>query len=213
MEIYTVAETFHSLQGEGAWTGQAAFFIRLSGCNLDCNFCDTKFDVTRSATAAALIQEAKQYPTNRIVLTGGEPTLQPIGELIEKLRRQGYRVHLETNGTQPVPPEWKLEWIAVSPKTTITKLDKLTMLSANEVKFLCNFVPYWEDYIEMVVNTCTMASQILWLMPIAKGWRQSPNFKRPEELNRDNIDLAIDYCGKNPHIRLCMQMHKVVNIR
>jgi len=89
-----VNETFYSLQGEGHWTGQAMFFIRFSGCNLNCPWCDTQYETFTQKEEEALVEKALEFPSKRVVITGGEPTLQylrkltsllPFGELVLNL--------------------------------------------------------------------------------------------------------------------------------
>jgi 7-carboxy-7-deazaguanine synthase (Cx14CxxC type) len=125
---YTAKEIFASLCGEGFNAGRAAVFCRFSGCNLwsgreedrasaICPFCDTDFvGGTKYADADSLTDavDAVAGPVRFVVLTGGEPTLQADAELIAALKRRGYRVAIETNGTNRVP--LGLDWIAVSPK-------------------------------------------------------------------------------------------------
>ena len=70
-----VNEIFYSLQGEGFHTGRAAVFVRFSGCNLRCPFCDTSFETYREMSDQEIVQTILQYPARFVVLTGGEPTL------------------------------------------------------------------------------------------------------------------------------------------
>ena len=71
-----INEIFYSLQGEGVHMGKASIFIRLSRCNLRCSFCDTEFDTGKEMTLEELRDAIAPYPGRRIILTGGEPTLQ-----------------------------------------------------------------------------------------------------------------------------------------
>ena len=115
-----LAEIFYSLQGEGFWTGHPAIFIRFSGCNLQCLWCDTDFSHKLTLTKEAIFQIIKNYPCKLIVLTGGEPTLQlPLdendnSEFVQFFKDKGYRVHIESNGTQSIPKN--LDWVTISPK-------------------------------------------------------------------------------------------------
>ena len=88
--MYKVNEIFYSLQGEGFHTGKAAVFVRLSGCNLRCPFCDTDFSSFTLMTAAQIAERVFAYSTDAdtlIVLTGGEPSLQADAALTEALHR------------------------------------------------------------------------------------------------------------------------------
>src|SRR5665213_3034938 len=152
---YTVKEIFYTLQGEGANAGRAAVFCRFSGCNLwtgresdradaVCTFCDTDFvgvgpdgGKFADAEALAIAVEAAWRPAvddgtaeRLVVCTGGEPLLQLDEAAIAALHRRGFRVAVETNGTQPVAPS--LDWICVSPKASTA----LVITTGNELKLV-----------------------------------------------------------------------------
>lgn len=114
MKNYRVNEIFYSLQGEGSFVGTPAVFIRLSGCNRACPFCDTDFESYTLLTADEIVEEASRYPARMAILTGGEPLLQADAELIDTLRREGFSIHVETNGTLEVPDG--IDWVTCSPK-------------------------------------------------------------------------------------------------
>lgn len=103
LEVHSV---FNTIQGEGPFTGHAAVFIRLAGCNLQCPVCDTDYTTDRwNSTPFALLQfvrEMRQAPS-LVVITGGEPFRQNIHPLVELLLAEGYTVQIETNGTLPPP--------------------------------------------------------------------------------------------------------------
>ena len=103
---YKVNEIFYSLQGEGWWTGTPMVFVRLSGCNLKCPWCDTdhRNGVEMSADEIlSKVREASQGLCRRVCITGGEPLLQLDRALVKTLRDAGLKLHLETNGTLPLP--------------------------------------------------------------------------------------------------------------
>ena len=112
--IYRINEIFYSLQGEGAYTGTPVVFVRFSGCNRHCHFCDTEFEEFTPLSATEVVEEAERYPSRTVVLTGGEPMLQVDDELIEALHESGFRIHIETNGTLPVNEG--IDWVTCSPK-------------------------------------------------------------------------------------------------
>jgi 7-carboxy-7-deazaguanine synthase len=98
----SVSETFVSLQGEGVWTGWPCFFIRLSGCNLRCTYCDTRYAYNggEKRDIQDLIDEWRQSRIALVQVTGGEPLLQPETlALLEALLNKGAKVLLETNGS------------------------------------------------------------------------------------------------------------------
>ena len=111
---YKINEIFRSLQGEGRFTGQAVIFIRFSGCNLKCGFCDTAHESFKEYELHELIYEIGQYKINRVVLTGGEPTLQVDEELLAALFSNSYKINMESNGTNLF--DFTIDWLTISPK-------------------------------------------------------------------------------------------------
>ena len=104
MTTYRINEIFYSLQGEGRHTGRAAVFVRFSGCNLKCPFCDTDFKAYREMTVDDIIAAVSEWRAcGFVVLTGGEPSLQVDEPLIEALHQEGFYIAIETNGTCPLP--------------------------------------------------------------------------------------------------------------
>ena len=97
-----VVETFLSIQGESSFAGKPCFFIRLAGCNLDCNYCDSRYARTArfEASVAELVASAKKARVNLVEVTGGEPLLQAkTPELCAALLDAGFTVLVETNGS------------------------------------------------------------------------------------------------------------------
>ena len=115
--MWKVNEIFCSLQGEGYNTGTASVFVRFSGCNLKCNFCDTYHNAGTQMSLPAIIAEINKYPkAPLIVLTGGEPSLVVNDELIRGLKSTGKKIAIETNGTRQLP--CGIDWVTLSPKFT-----------------------------------------------------------------------------------------------
>jgi 7-carboxy-7-deazaguanine synthase len=99
-----ISEIFHSLQGEGELTGVPSVFVRTSGCNLRCNWCDTPYaswqPEGKQMTVEAILAEVTSYPAKHVVLTGGEPMIAPeIHELAFQLQQAGYHITIETAAT------------------------------------------------------------------------------------------------------------------
>ena len=116
-----INEIFYSLQGEGYHTGTPAVFIRFSGCNLKCSFCDTQHE-------AGTLMTDDEYPAVTVILTGGEPSLWIDDALIDRLHEAGKYVCIETNGTRPLPES--VDWVTCSPKQGV----KLGITRMDEVK-------------------------------------------------------------------------------
>ncbi len=179
-----VNEIFCSLQGEGFHTGTAAVFVRLSGCNLRCGFCDTDHSGFRRMSANEIVREVTGYPAVTVILTGGEPSLQPIGPLVDMLHEAGRRVHIETNGTMPLPPS--IDWVTCSPKEG----GKVVIDHCDELK-----VVYTGQDVE------SLAAQIhagnLFLQPCSGR----------------NTAEVIEYILGHPWWRLSLQTHRILDIR
>ena len=103
--MWKINEIFHSLQGEGFHTGTASVFIRLSGCNLHCAFCDTRHEQGTLMSLPEIVEQVMRYPNAPlIVLTGGEPSLWIDEDFVNGLKAMtGKRIAIETNGTVPCP--------------------------------------------------------------------------------------------------------------
>lgn len=120
-------ERFLTVQGEGAYTGAAAWFIRLGGCDVGCAWCDVKesWDVNahQHVTAGTLVDEAVASKAPICVVTGGEPAMHDLTALTEGLQAAGIRTHIETSGTHPLTGSW--DWVTFSPKRFKAPLDAI----------------------------------------------------------------------------------------
>lgn len=109
-----INEIFYSLQGEGFHTGTPAVFVRFSGCNLRCSFCDTRHEEGVMMTDEEIVEKVSSFPARMVILTGGEPSLWIDKALISRLREAGKQICIETNGTRPLPDG--IDWVTCSPK-------------------------------------------------------------------------------------------------
>ncbi len=133
--MFPLHEIFETLQGEGANTGKPCIFIRFSGCNLACPWCDTDFSARIHLTLDTLLERLAPFTCKNVIFTGGEPLLQPhLSELAITLKQRGYWLGIETNGTLEPSPELRttLDYIATSPKVGAP----LNLTSANEVRLV-----------------------------------------------------------------------------
>lgn len=115
-----VTEIFPSIQGEGLRQGESTLFIRLSGCNLKCPFCDTKYawKEGKEYSIEQILENVRKihhrFPARWVCLTGGEPLLQKIDNLVHALKSEGLKIQLETNATLYLP--LPVDWYSISPK-------------------------------------------------------------------------------------------------
>ena len=134
---YSLVEIFESLQGEGRNTGRPVVFVRFAGCNLACPWCDTEVAKRFELSLADLVAEVKTYRAKSVILTGGEPTIQKgMDELVAALKREGYWIGVETNGTNE--PAWlsSVDYVACSPKAEYPDMIRLT--KADEVRLVAS---------------------------------------------------------------------------
>jgi 7-carboxy-7-deazaguanine synthase len=209
--MYAVKEIFHTLQGEGANTGRPAVFLRFAGCNLwsgreedrqsaVCRFCDTdfvgignagggKFDSADGLARAVLAAWPRDLHDNRfVVCTGGEPLLQLDEPLTGALHALGFRIAVETNGTQPVPQG--VDWVCVSPKAGAP----LVVRTGDELKLVFPQPGAEPERFEH------LAFANFLLQPM-----DGPERER-------NTGLAVAYCKARPRWRLSLQTHKLIGI-
>lgn len=135
---YRIVEIFESLQGEGYHTGMKAVFLRLGKCNLACAWCDTDYLKFKPMLLSDIHACLKQYGAHTIIITGGEPTIQPqLDILLDSLKAAGYRLHLETNGLHPVPQQ--IDFVAASPKACYAqKYERQCIETADEVRIVAD---------------------------------------------------------------------------
>ncbi len=201
--MYKVNEIFYSLQGEGAWSGTPMVFVRLSGCNLKCAFCDTAHESFREMSAEQIVAEAVEAgeECRMLCLTGGEPTLQADDKLVSALHKAGFSIHIETNGTKPLPEG--IDWITVSPKLGLPGVKgnaALKIRHIDELKLV--YVPGMEE--DSIEKWASVYAEFHFLQPCDLG---------DEEKNRLCLEETIDYIKKHPEWSLSLQMHKYLRIR
>jgi len=138
--ILKINEIFPSIQGEGLRLGEPTLFIRLSECNLKCYFCDTKYawQTGQKMTVAQVVKKVQKiqgsFPAEWVCLTGGEPLLQNIGELVRALKADQFKIQVETNAT--LPPQVGVNWYTVSPKPPDYFYQPAYKKKAKEVKIV-----------------------------------------------------------------------------
>ncbi len=198
-----INEIFYSLQGEGSDAGLPTIFIRFTGCNLRCNYCDTRyaFYEGKYMTIDEIMESVKKWSCKRVCITGGEPLLQKnVYALIDELLREGYEVSIETNGSISI---MKLSKMNVKIKMDI-KLpssgmhDKMLfgnislLRGSDELKFIIwnkQDYEYAKDIIARYKPRCQIIMQPVW----------GSKIKLADWILKDEIDA-----------RFSIQLHKII---
>jgi len=196
-EMLPIMEHFYTLQGEGAHSGKAAYFIRVGGCDVGCHWCDVKeswdADLHPLMEVNQLAEIAAQH-CKMIVLTGGEPLMYNLNPLTSRLKELGCDIHIETSGAHPLSGQ--LDWITLSPKKRKLPLPEI-YLKANELKciiFNQHDFKFAEEQAEKVNKNCLLFLQSEW----------SKKEKNYSEISK--------YILKNPKWQASVQTHKYLNI-
>lgn len=195
-----INEIFYSLQGEGHHEGYPSVFVRFSGCNMQCNFCDTDHEEGIYMDDDAIIRAINLYTADWVVLTGGEPAMHIDEDFIHLLKRAtGKKIAIETNGTIPVPVN--IDWVTVSPKTGFDGSGSLPIRvkHANEIKV----VDLGQDLNQYFNLECKGDDTIMYLQPCYVA--DEAKFKQ-NRLNTVRRVLA------NPKWTLSVQLHRYLEI-
>lgn len=228
-KMYPVAEIFVSPQGEGVHQGVLMTFIRFAGCNVGKPYtadakatlglnvyqerctdwqgeafaCDTNYRMSKRYSVADLIAQVREGP-KCVLLTGGEPLMHDLGDLIIGLFAAGKRVHIETSGTKQPPfmtalPPSRI-WITVSPKQGYLPWVRDTTI-VSEVKILVNGTfdraIFERDFLPMTDNVP------VWFSPV----------NDENDLRRGNMNLCLDMQRHYPSVRVMLQAHKIWKVR
>lgn len=188
-----VNEIFYSLQGEGRFTGTPAIFLRLSGCNLKCDFCDTDHSEAYLMDAEQIVEALSEYPSKHIVITGGEPSLQLDYDFINYLHQYGYFVQVETNGTRPLPEN--VDWVTCSPK-----YQPIVYGEVDELKVVFT----GEGDNERLSKLGRVMAQEYYLQPCDV---------KDKTKNAQILAECITYLKANPKWKLSLQTQKIIDVR
>ena len=196
--VLPLMESFYSIQGEGFYTGNAAYFLRIGGCDVGCHWCDVKESWDESLhpliSVEEIIKKTTDFETKTVVITGGEPLMWNLEHLSSSLRIKGFKTHLETSGSHTLSGEW--DWICLSPKKNQIPLEAIKPL-VNELKVI----------IQNKHDFAWAETQRIGLKKDCKLYLQ------PEWSVRDKmLPLIIDYVMKNNDWQISLQTHKYLNI-
>jgi 7-carboxy-7-deazaguanine synthase len=193
-----IMEHFATIQGEGRFSGTAAYFIRTGGCDVGCHWCDVKESwpmyTHPTMTIAELIRLLNDSGLKVAVITGGEPAMHDLDELTSQLRHAGIRTHIETSGTHPLTGTW--DWITFSPKKFKKPLTEVASL-ASELKVI---VSHKSDFDFAQQHAATVSKDCLLYL--------QPEWDKREVMT----PIIIDFIKQNPKWRISLQTHKYMNI-
>ena len=194
---YPIMEHFYTIQGEGAHTGKAAYFIRTAGCDVGCWWCDVKDSWEEEKhprmKVKALVDAVEESGAEIVVITGGEPLLHNLEALTASLKNIGVQTHIETSGSSPI--SGILDWVTLSPKRF-----------KKPVEDIYPFV----DELKVVVLT---KKDLAWAEEHAA--KCSPDTRlllQPEWETAKAMPLIVEYVKRNPQWGISLQTHKYLNV-
>lgn len=207
MASYRISEIYRAIQGEGWHSGLPCTLVRLQGCNLRCEFCDTPYaqdpEGGKNAMLGQLVRSIEEIHRKGdiVLITGGEPALQYLIPLAQALKDLG-PVHLETNGTQHVEAlAVRLDWITVSPKPP-TPCDQSSLLMADEIKWL----------VSQPDNTDIDALKDFLRQPVLQYGKPKKICLQPVSQDPQATKRAYWACLANGW-RLSLQIHKLIGVK
>jgi organic radical activating enzyme len=193
-----VMEHFYTIQGEGNFSGHAAYFVRLGGCDVGCVWCDVKESWDASKHPIMSIDEIVQHVVdahaNLAVITGGEPLMHNLDQLTTLLHHHQIQTNIETSGSSPLSGNW--DWICVSPKKFKAPL-KEALEAAHELKIVVynkSDFDWAEQHAKLTQPSCKLFLQ--------------PEWSKSTEI----LPLIIDYVKENPKWSISLQTHKYMDI-
>lgn len=197
MNEYPVMEHFHTIQGEGVYTGHSAYFIRLAGCDVGCHWCDVKdsWDASKhpQMSVESLVGHVKVSGAPIVVITGGEPLLHDLGPLATELKRLGVRIHLETSGSSPMSGE--IDWVTLSPKRFKPPVEG-AYAQVHELKVVV-LTPKDFQWAELHAAKCPPHTRLL----------LQPEWDTPRAM-----PLIVEYVKAHPQWAVSLQTHKYLNV-
>ena len=198
IEKYPIMEHFFTIQGEGTYSGRAAYFIRIAGCDVGCVWCDVKEswdkDQHTTMTIKEIIEKITESKTDFVVITGGEPAMYDLRPLVDQLKSLGITIAIETSGCYPLQGD--VDWYCFSPKKFKAPCDE-AYLRANELKVIISHpsdLEWANKHAEKVLDSCHLFLQ--------------PEWSKTEKL----LPLIISYVKGNLKWKISLQTHKYMNI-
>tara|TARA_Y100000766_G_scaffold140236_1_gene120571 strand:- start:675 stop:1277 length:603 start_codon:yes stop_codon:yes gene_type:complete len=194
---YPIVEIFHSVQGEGFYTGVPHIFVRFGNCNLRCEWCDTDFLTYDEMTLSDIVEKILSFDCKRVIFTGGEPTMQDLATIGSILKENDIHLSIETNGTIPVDPI--IDWICVSPKDQMYPNSVIRQRIGNELK-----VVYCGQDLSMY-DELKSGFDHHYIQPL---YMENDSV----ESNGQSFQIVEDLVKRSPGWRLSLQTHKWMGV-
>jgi 7-carboxy-7-deazaguanine synthase len=216
-----VSEIFHSVQGEGKLTGTPSIFVRTSGCNLRCWFCDTRYaswePEGEHVSVTEIVEKVSQFPSKHVVLTGGEPLIfEEVAQLTAELKDLGKHITIETAGT--IDLEATCDLWSISPK-----LSNSTPVGFASEEWIANhdqrrnrpdivrrLIQRGDYQLKFVVGSILDAEEVLEYLEELKGWDRSNVMMMPRGTTQEELQLQTswltNWCREHG-LRLCDRQH------
>jgi len=200
-----INEIFFSLQGEGLLVGTPCIFVRTSGCNLRCTYCDTTYAYEKGTvmTIQEIIETIQRFPSSDVCVTGGEPLMQKdTPRFIDCLLKKEYRVCLETNGSYSIQS-------LVGKKSLILSLDIKCPSSCSDEQMNLHNIHFLskKDQLKFIIKNkrdYQYAKDILYeYAPVCHVFFQPVWGTNPKK-------IALWILQDGLHVRLSMQLHKLI---
>jgi 7-carboxy-7-deazaguanine synthase len=193
-----------TIQGEGYHVGMPCSFIRLFGCPVGCNFCDTGYAFGSNLpgyTKLSFDEITDQLQSKNLVITGGEPCINPeFTKLVDFLLSHGYRINVETSGIKSLDLLDNI-WVTLSPKEHLTdngKLDRSILKKINELKLVISSLTDF-NYYQNIIYWCRL--------------KDIPVYLQPEWSKKDEVlNLVIELANKH-NLKVSSQVHKLIGVR
>lgn len=212
VEVHSV---FHTIQGEGPFSGSPAVFVRLAGCNMQCPGCDTLYTDGRLLRdvpdIVAQVRDLAGANTDLVVITGGEPLRQNLTPLMWALQEASFYIQIETNGTLPPSPQMPPCAVVCSPKAgkVNTELKKFGILAYKYV------LEATAVNAEDGLPTTILGANISPARP-PDDWGGviylSPMDSQEAKVNTDNTRAVVESCLRYGYT-LNLQIHKLVGLQ
>lgn len=196
--LLPVMEAFYTVQGEGFYSGHAAYFIRLAGCDVGCHWCDVKesWDAEKHPLTPlnSILTGALENPGRLVVITGGEPFIYNLAPLTSLLKAAGFKINIETSGAYPLSGQ--IDWVCLSPKKFKNPVPEI-LPQADELKII-------------VFNQ----SDFIWAESYAKSVKPGTRLYLQPEWSRhaQMLPLIVQYVKTHPQWQISLQTHKYMDI-